>query len=676
MDFFEHQDRARQKTGQLIVLFLLGIVATLAAVNLVCFLGFWLFYSPEVTPYAISAEQMPSLLKGLFGERKLQGVLEQDGLLTVWLAWWQSNLNWQVNVGVLSVVLIGTAFRYLELAGGGRRVAEWAGAKPADMTSRDPKVRELINVCEEMAIAAGMPVPELFIMERELNINAFVAGYSPDEAVLVITRGALDTLSRDQLQGVVGHEYSHILNGDMRLNVRLMAMLAGLVMIGQIGRFLISSSFSHRSYHSHRRDSRFSIASFALGLVLAGVGYIGVLIGRMIKAAVSRQREYLADASSVQFTRNPDGLAGALYAIKQRSEGSMLHHRHAEDMSHFCFGETVALSDRLATHPPVLERIRRISPHFVAKARTRERHTEAPEASVARSAPDAFQTALAASGVAAMVGQVTPDHVSYAQKLYRHIPEQMKNWVHQSAGARAYMYCQVLLGSEESKRQSLLDSLKREDPGVIETLQKMWPYVREMDEQLRLPLVELLIPTLKRLTETDRVILMDRLDRLIHMDGRIDFSEWVIVSLIKLRLHPKNRAPDRKLLSNLTKFKGALKILFGVFVNLSQDRNAATKAYQNVCEQMNIGVDAVPSLDSIGFERLDQALELLDSVSFLWRKVILQGCADIIQADGNVGFREYEALRIVAECMDSPLPVLMIGLTEADPRDTAIPFEL
>lgn len=675
MDFFEHQDRARQRTGQLVLLFVIGIVATLLVVNLVCFLGYWLFYSSGLTGYPLPADQVPVLLQSLIGQESLQQTLEQNRLLRVWIAWWNSNLNWQVSVGVLAAVLIGTGFRYLELAGGGRSVAEWAGAEPVDMNSRDPDVRQLINVCEEMAIAAGMPVPELFVMQREQSINAFVAGYSPDEAVLVVTQGALDALDRDQLQGVIGHEYSHILNGDMRLNVRLMSMLAGLVMIGQIGRFLMVSGYGHRSYRSYKRDSRIGIAGFALGLVLAGIGYIGVLIGRMIKAGVSRQREFLADASSAQFTRNPDGLAGALYAIKQRSGGSQLKHRHAEDMSHFCFGETVAMSERLATHPPVLERIRRISPDFVAKARSRQRQTESAEDSIARSAPDAFQAALAASGVAAMAGQVTPDHLLYAQKLYRHIPEQMKNWVHQSAGARSFVYCQVMLGSDENKRQVLLNHIKREDPGAVDVLQKMWPFCLKLDEQLRLPLLELLIPTLKRMSEADRVILMDRLDRLIQMDGRVDFSEWITVTLIKLRLQPGKRAADQKLLSELHRFNGALLTLFGVFVNLSSDRTAAEQAYRQVCEQLSLNAGPVPSLTSIGYDRLDQALTLLDSVSFMWRRVILQGCADIIQSDGRIGFREYEALRIVSECMASPLPVLMIGLEATDPRDSAIPYD-
>lgn len=673
MDFFEHQDTARKKTLQLVLLFSLGIVATLVVINLVCFAGFWFFYEPPVVAYEMDTSSLPGFFQQWLGSDPITLNSQKTGFILAWNAWWGSNLNWQISVGVICAVIIGTVFRYFELAGGGRKVAEWAGATPVDMGTKNPDIKQFINVCEEMAIAAGMPVPELYVMSREQGINAFVAGYDSDEAVLVVTQGALDTLDRDQLQGVIGHEYSHILNGDMRLNVRLMSFLAGLVMLGQIGRFLIESSFGTRRGYGRSSDSRVGIGLFALGAVLAAVGYIGVLVGRMIKAAVSRQREFLADASSVQFTRNPDGLAGALYAIKRRTEGSQLMHRHAEDMSHFCFGETVALSDRLATHPPVMDRIRRISPNFVAKARTKERQNETAEASVQRTAPDAFQATMAVAGMAAMVGHVTADHVQYAQQLYQHIPEQVKNWVHQSAGARAFLYSQILLGSD-GDRQSLLNVIKDEDPHVIEMLKPMWEYCQRLDEQLRLPIIELLIPTIKRMPEADRVIFLDRLDRLVQLDGRIDFVEWVTISLMKLRLAPKKGQGRRKLVNDIQKFKGALNILFMVFVNLNPDRSVAEKAYEDVCTRMNLNAQSFIDLDEIGYKKLDQALQLLDSISYMWRKVILQSCADIIQSDGHVAFKEYEALRIVAECLDSPLPVLRIPLEEKDERDQPIPF--
>ncbi|WP_320822739.1 M48 family metallopeptidase [Reinekea sp.] len=660
MDFFEQQDRARKKTGQLILLFAIGLLATLVTINLLCFVCYWMLYSPVETSYSEPLPVVQSVLVQLFQLETAAPAGPRSGLGSAWLSWWHSNLNWQISLGVIAAVVIGTVFRFLELAGGGRKVAEWAGAKPIRMSSTNPAVKQLINVCEEMAIAAGMPVPELYLMEREPGINAFVAGYSTQEAVLVVTQGALDLLTRDQLQGVIGHEYSHILNGDMRLNIRLMAFLAGLVLIGQIGRFfLLEASLWRGATRNRSRENSLSVPLLtALGLILAVVGYIGVLIGRMIKAAVSRQREFLADASAVQFTRLPDGLAGALYAIKVNAAGSQLAHRHAEDMSHFCFGESVALSDRLATHPPVVERIRRIAPNFVAVERSRRRRTESAQDSVARSKPQAFDTALTMVGITALVGQVTPEHLNYARNLYRHIPEQIKNWVHQSAGARAYLYCQVLLGTS-SGRQNLLNRIKQEDRGVIEVLQKIWPYCQQMDEQLRLPILELLIPTLKKLPEAERTIFLDRLERFIYLDGRVDFIEWVTLTLVHLRIRPRDGAAQQKLDGKIENYFSALSTIFNVLVELSRDKTAAEQAHQNICRQLGMAHEPNQTLQSIGYQRLGVALMSLESINFFWRKTLLQAFADLIQADGQVEFREYEILRIMAECLECPLPPLL-----------------
>jgi Zn-dependent protease with chaperone function len=677
MDFFEHQDVARRKTGQLVLLFMLGVVATLIAVNLLCFIGYWIFYTPTEVSYSVDQSQIPSVFKSFLSGADINLSQRQSGFLRVWTDWWGSNLNWQISLGVLAAVIIGTVFRYFELAGGGHKVAQWAGATAVDMSTKDPSKKQFINVCEEMSIAAGMPIPDLYVMEREDGINAFVAGYDSDEAVLVVTQGALNSLSRDQLQGVIGHEYSHILNGDMRLNVRLMSFLAGLVMIGQIGRFLIDSHwYSGRSYRSGRggSTSKSGFIVIGLGAVLALVGYIGVLVGRMIKAAVSRQREFLADASSVQFTRNPDGLSGALYAIKEHQEGSQLRHRHAEDMSHFCFGESVALSDRLATHPPVLDRIKRINPHFVAKERTKRRETESAEKAVSRSQPQAFQTALLAAGIAGMVGQSSPEHVDYARSLYQHIPERVKNWVHTSNGARAFLYSQVLLGNPDDQ-QKILDAIKEEDPSVLEALKPLWPFTKQMDPQLRLPVLELALSTLKRLDETTKLIFVDRLERLVLLDQRIDFIEWVTVAKTKMKLTPKKRQKNEKLKSQVHLYYESLNVLFNVFVSLNPDSTKSIPSYEAICSQIGMTPKLGSGLSDIGFEKFDKAIQNLDSISFMWRKMILQSCADIVQSNGQIAFREYEALRIVAECLDCPMPPLMTELEPSDERDQPIPFE-
>lgn len=422
---------------------------------------------------------------------------------------------WQLALGTLLVIAAGSLVAYWQLRqGGGEVVARWSGARPVDYQQNEPAVQQFINVSEEMAIAAGAPVPSLYIMEQEAAINAFVAGYQADEAVLVVSRGALDALTRDELQGVVGHEFSHILNGDMRLNIRLMAVLAGLIQIGQAGRWMWDSM--HFGFRSSRRDrSDAALAMLGLGLIL--VGYVGVLTARVIKAGVSRQREYLADASAVQFTRNPDGIAGALYKIREHTQGSQLHHRHAEDMSHFCFGESVALSSMMATHPPLDDRIRRVNPTFISRARHRNHASEQADTAVARTAPNAFEQVMGIATLGALAGTVRPDHLDYARQLYKNIPEQIRHSVHQSAGARAFCYSQIMLASP-GHEQVLLNLIKQEDVSAVEVLRRFWPFYKKLDPQLRLPLLDMAVPVLKRLDERERLVFLDRLNRLADLD--------------------------------------------------------------------------------------------------------------------------------------------------------------
>ncbi len=305
-DFFQRQDRARRHTWLLLVYLLAAVALIVVGIEIAAY------------PLALRAK-----------------IVAPD--LTAWLVSPAAGL---VALATLTLIAGGSLVRWFQLRGGGRAVAEMVGAEAVDPGTRDAALRRYINVVEEMSIASGTPVPDLYVLEGEAGINAFVAGYRPTEAVMVATRGAIDTLDRDELQGVVGHEYSHILNGDMRLNVRLIAILAGILTIALIGRGIVSSSGRSR-YRSRGRNSSAG-GIILLGFALLVIGYVGVFFGNLIKAAVSRQREYLADAASVQFTRNPDGLAGALWRIAEHSGGSLLRGARSEETSHMCFGASGA----------------------------------------------------------------------------------------------------------------------------------------------------------------------------------------------------------------------------------------------------------------------------------------------------------------------------------------------
>src|SRR5262245_21588572 len=262
------------------------------------------------------------------------------------------------SVITLGIIFFVSLVNVIKLAGGGAKVAQLMGGRLVAPNTQDRLERRLLNIVEEMSIASGVRLPQVYIMDKEKGINAFAAGWSLSGAVVAVTRGTLETLTRDELQGVIGHEFSHILNGDMGLNIRMIGVLAGIVAIGSIGGFIMRNAFE-------ADDIRAAIPIFLIGLAIFTVGYTGLFFARLIKAAISRQREFLADASSVQFTRNPDGMAGALDQIR-RASATLIQGRYAEEMSHMFFGQSVKirLAGMFDTHPRIEERIRRVHPGF------------------------------------------------------------------------------------------------------------------------------------------------------------------------------------------------------------------------------------------------------------------------------------------------------------------------
>src|SRR5262245_13975953 len=366
--FFENQHLARRNTKVLVLMYLLAVIAVIMAVDLVlaATYGFNFVDAPPGKALTL-AGRFKAVPKAIY----LWGAL-----------------------GTALVIFVVSGWNVMQLASGGKAVAEMCGARRVSPDTRDPLERRLVNVVEEMSIASGVRVPAVYVMDDERGINAFAAGYEVSDSVVAVTRGTLEALNRDELQGVVGHEFSHILNGDMRLNIRMIGVLAGIVFVGSVGDFLMRSQ-------REVRDSRASIPIFAAGLALLIIGYVGLFFARLIKAAVSRQREFLADASSVQFTRNPDGIAGALDQIGVAAQGSLIAERHAEDMSHMFFGQgiTVRRSGLFDTHPPLEERIKQAHPRFDRASYRKARAKAEQEVEAAEKKDDSEKRKAAAVGI-------------------------------------------------------------------------------------------------------------------------------------------------------------------------------------------------------------------------------------------------------------------------------------
>ncbi|MEX1121283.1 MAG: M48 family metallopeptidase, partial [Balneolales bacterium] len=353
MDFFESQENARKLTRRLVILYVLAVVLIIVTVYIVVSV---IFLDPE-------ARMGDSLVQRL----------------------WNAELFFTVSIATLIVISSGTLFRVIQLRGGGASVAEMMGGKKINPSTTDRNERQLVNVVEEMSIASGVAVPDIFVMDKEDSINAFAAGYTTNDAAVAVTRGTLEQLDRDELQGVIAHEFSHIFNGDMRLNVRLIGILNGILLLNLLGFMLlrggIYGSMGRRRSRSGGDKGGGAAAILALAIGLIVIGYIGMLFGRMIQSAVSRQREYLADAAAVQYTRNPEGLAGALSKIRDAAKGAKMQDAHAMELSHMFFasGFRSALDSLFATHPPLEKRLQAIDPNYKRKVESERAKSKSGE---------------------------------------------------------------------------------------------------------------------------------------------------------------------------------------------------------------------------------------------------------------------------------------------------------
>jgi Zn-dependent protease with chaperone function len=619
MNFFEHQDRARRQSGFLIFLFALAVIGIILAINvaLVAFVG------PD-----------PELMVG-------------------------------VTVLTGGTILIASMVRTMQMRGGGGEVARQLGGTLVDHDTSDPLRRRLRNVVEEMAIASGVPVPEIYVLEHEEGINAFAAGYSPADAAVAVTRGALEHLDRAELQGVIAHEFSHILNGDMRINIRLIGFLFGILVIAILGRRLL---FSAR----FARDSRGAAPAVMIGLVVLIVGYIGLFFGRWIRAAVSRQREFLADASAVQFTRDPDGIGGALKKIKALYAGSFMK-TDAEEVGHMLFGQAMGYQ-MFATHPPIEDRIRAIDPSFNPKdierlAERMDRHAQArqAEAEEAERASEARQRGpgglpLDADNLAEKIGQPGLNQVFIAAALMAALPRQLERAAHSDEWAQEVI-CYLLLSTDaEVREQQLLtvaQSLGSESEQQVRALRQSVP---ELPAAQRLPLLEIAFPSLRRRPERELVALMRLIEALVEADGRIDVFEYALARLANRQildaLHPERvRGGGKRKLSSLADEATDLLAIVAWHGHPEQPE-AVEAALAAALERAGLDKPAqLPGLED-WHERLDSALERLDQLRPGEKEKLVNALACCVLHDGEVIPEEMDLMRVVCGLLHVPIPLL------------------
>lgn len=646
MNFFEHQDRARKRTGLLLVYFFIAVTLTVVAVN-AAFL----------------------LLSGFLGNRDLS---LGGWFATRWSTW--------VTLATLGVIGTGSLVRYLQLRQGGHVLADMVGARRLDPSSTEPRERMLLNIVEEMAIASGTPAPTTYVMDDEPGINAFVAGFQPTEAVLVVTRGALETFTRDEMQGVVGHEFSHLLNGDMRLNVQLYAILSGILLIGRIGHFLLRSQRLGR-----RSGGRGGVGIVLMaGLALFVVGYVGLFFGRLIKAAISRQREFLADASSVQFTRNPEGIASALATIGDHAGGSELATPAAEDMSHMCIAVPLHLSSLLATHPPLDERIRAIDPAFPARFRARKRKAAAETPAVVPLAEPAVPAAplppalavsplaggnpaipvpfvLPSGGLSATVGTLTPERLERGGKLHGGIPDPVLELLRTPDGARLVIYGLVIGGTPRAFEADCLRIVsEQDDPALGERLGARLPELRRLGPPLRLPCLDIALPALRALEPARKEVFLAVLALLVAVDDRQTLPEYLLLTLMRRHLAADAGKVTRVRHRAYRHVAEPLNVVFALLCRVGCAGDAEREALQRRL-LTSFGIPAHEPLVSpatVTTRRLDDALRELAALAPLLKRPFIDACVDSVKHDGRIQLVEVELVRAIAEMLDCPVPPL------------------
>jgi Zn-dependent protease with chaperone function len=639
--FFEHQDRARRHTTRLIFLFCLAVGALV--------LGLYL---------------LAAVATGFRGTdpRTQQLVFE-----IVWL-----DPLLMIHVGLLTLVVVGGAslYRVHQLSGGGRVVAEGLGGRLLHADSNAPLERKILNVVEEMAIASGIPTPPVYFLDQEEGINAFAAGFSPSDAVIGITRGCAQQLSRDELQGVVAHEFSHIMNGDMRLNIRLMGVLYGILVIGMIGYFLLRSSLwaGVASRRSSRDNS--TMVMVAGGIALMVLGFVGTLFGNLIKASVSRQREFLADASAVQFTRNPAGIAGALKKIGGFEGGSQIESPAAPESSHLFFGQALSsgLNSLFATHPPLAERIKILDPSWQGAMTETGTGTDtgaAPSRSAVAAgfAGDGPAAAVAGSAIDQM-GRISTAHLDYAVRLLRELPAAVKEAAHDAFAARAVVYALLMDADPESRERQLEILDAKGEGGVPELTRKLLPEVERLGATHRLPLIDLALPALRDLSASQYARFQGLVHDLVQADQRIDLFEWTLQRILLTHLAPNFEGvhrPGRRLRSK----QQLGEVLETILSSLARVGNLSESAMRESVASAGRALVKAPlqlrSEDEVGLASLDKALELASSLDSKSKERLLRACAQVIAADGEVADSEAELFRAIGDSLGCPVPPLLPG---------------
>jgi len=714
MNFYQAQDQARKQSRLLVLLFAIAVIFLVLITNL-CVAFFVLYSNPE---YALNSHNPIHV-------SPVEFVPWVEGLIQA-LGW--KKFVWTTLL-VCGVIFMAMGFKWHSLSEGGRVVAESLGGRLLAPNTSQIAEKRLLNIVEEIALASGVPVPQVYLLEHEQGINAFAAGLSSEDAVIGVTQGSLNYFNRDQLQGVIAHEFSHILNGDMRLNMKLLAVLHGILMISEAGRGLMSMAsyrrYGYRRSFSHSNRKGGAVAGFfVLGLCLWLIGLLGQLFGALIKSAVSRQREFLADASAVQFTRNPDGIADALSIIGGAAEQSRVTHRGAHEVAHLFFSSSSSLRKRyaqrmqasfalFATHPPLEERIKRISPKWrgrFIKAEPQQFSSGAgddylQEQSQGQSSVGAYAAAFSKTlgggietsntealkpsslnGLDASIIDVSAEpNKSYQDATFelisqgdevekktepkqRHKEESwlvaLKEKAHEPLDA-SHLMIALLLDKNELIQKKQLMILGSKQVKWVKPVTASYHQARQLKAPARLEIAELAVPSLKLLSLPQYKLVRELMSSMIHADGKVDVFEWLIFQLLKQYCdrHFGLLKPEKPKYKNIKQISKLYEIVLSRLVHYST--NEATLddrllkemqlSFNRACNTAGTHTIKLLPLEKCQGALFTRAVHELSLAYPLLKPRLIKGLVQAARSNNVINDHERYVITGIAAVMDCPL---------------------
>jgi Zn-dependent protease with chaperone function len=602
MNFYEHQDRAEKRTKIIVFLFVFCVLCIISIVAIpVGFATQW-----QIEPIALTV------------------------------------------AACLLIVGIATLVKLRQLRGGGSVVAEMMGGVQLQRGGSTQAEKRVQNIVEEMAIASGMAVPQVYIMEDD-SINAFAAGWSTNNAVISVTRGCIEKLSRDELQGVIAHEYSHIAHGDMRMNIRLIGVIFGIMALGITGwvmvRF-IGPAILHSSSRSRSKEGAggagIGLGIIVLGLFLVLCGCIGTFFGRLIQAAVSRQREFLADASAVQYTRNPAGIGGALRKIGGITPFSKTP-ADASQCNHMFFSQ--AMSTVFASHPPIAERISRVEGIDVGLLPAVETSPNTTEGAMGFASSRVIETIESA-------GEIKTDYESKAQAALANIEQKVLEAARDPWSVRLVLFALLTNKDDEQQQKILATNLSVQE---WTQLQSLYGLLATTKRECMLPLIDYSAPVVSQLSETQKAAFASLVNALVQSDGAVDLREWVFLAVLQKHV---NSTKKQKQYAKLHSLKESVLVVIGALAYCgATTKEQAAASFVEAATSLGFSGVKIPDIAFCSVGKLGDAVEKLGVLKYTQKEKLLGACAVCVAHDDQITFTEAETLRAIGDLLDCPIPV-------------------